>query len=79
MVVCWKVLQSVGCHAMFLLYVYQCFRGPDAAICRLKLETAGCSDILVLMYQTTWHNISEDHVLDIHCFAKLKVIPEINK
>lgn len=73
MVVCWKVLQSVGSHAMFLLDVYQCFRSPAAATSRLKLETAGCSDMLVLTYQTTWHHISEDHVLDIHCFAKLKL------
>jgi len=64
---------------MILLDVYQCFRGPAVAMCRLKLETAGCSDMLVLTYQTTWHHISEDHVLDIHCFAKLKDIPEPNK
>ena len=79
MVVCWKVLQPVGCHAMFLLDVYQCFRGPAVAICRLKLETAGCSNMLVLTYQTTWHHSSDDHVPVIHCFAKLKVIPETNQ
>jgi len=43
------------------------------------LETAGPSDMLVLTYQTTWHHISEDHVLDIHFFEKLKVIPETNE
>jgi len=64
---------------MFLLVVYQCFIGPHAAVCRFKLQTAGCFDMLVLKYQTTWHHISEDHVLDIHCFAKLKVIPETKK
>ena len=35
-------------------------------------EVEGSCKILVHIYQTVWHYISEDNNLDIHCHEKLK-------
>jgi hypothetical protein len=43
-----------------------------ASVCGVKIETAVSSETLVPIYQTTWHQISEYHKLNIHCYKNLK-------
>jgi hypothetical protein len=38
----------------------------------LKSETAGSSEMLVLVYQTTCHHIPKDGSYNIHCLENLK-------